>query len=75
MDDLTKFAREPRRLTVIVLGCATITLGNALALWASVVAFGGGATIVAVTIAPWPAERLPRRPQRPPVVALLRRRR
>ncbi|HTX96916.1 MAG TPA: lysylphosphatidylglycerol synthase transmembrane domain-containing protein [Mycobacterium sp.] len=50
MADLAKLIREPRRLTVIVLGCATTTLGNALALWASVLAFGGGATLVTVTI-------------------------
>ena len=50
MADLAKLAREPQRLTVIVLGCATTTLGNALALWASVLAFGGGATLVTVTI-------------------------
>ncbi|MGZ4583163.1 MAG: flippase-like domain-containing protein [Mycobacterium sp.] len=48
--ELAKLAREPARLAVIVAGCATTTLGNALALWASVVAFGGGVTLVAVTI-------------------------
>ncbi|HWS91209.1 MAG TPA: lysylphosphatidylglycerol synthase transmembrane domain-containing protein, partial [Mycobacterium sp.] len=48
--DLAKLAREPRRLALIVLGCATTTLGSALALWASVEAFGGRATVVAVTI-------------------------
>lgn len=48
--DLAKLAREPKRLALIVLGCATTTLGSALALWASVEAFGGGATVVAVTI-------------------------
>ena len=50
MGDLAKLAREPKRLALIVLGCATTTLGAALALWASVEAFGGGATFVAVTI-------------------------
>jgi glycosyltransferase 2 family protein len=50
MEDLTKLSREPQRLTVIVLGCATTTLGNAGALWASVLAFGGGTTFIAVTI-------------------------
>jgi len=50
MDDLAKLAREPKRLSVIVLGCGTIILGNAGALWASVQAFGGGATFIAVTI-------------------------
>jgi uncharacterized membrane protein YbhN (UPF0104 family) len=48
--DLVKLAREPRRLALIVLGCATTTLGAALALLASVEAFGGGTTFVAVTI-------------------------
>ena len=51
MGDLVRLAREPQRLTVIVLGCATIILGNALALWASTQAFGGGATFISVTIA------------------------
>jgi uncharacterized membrane protein YbhN (UPF0104 family) len=50
MSDLAKLAREPGRLSLIVLGCATTTLGSALALWASVEAFGGGTTFVAVTI-------------------------
>ncbi|HME80189.1 MAG TPA: lysylphosphatidylglycerol synthase transmembrane domain-containing protein [Mycobacterium sp.] len=50
MGDLAKLAREPQRLALIVLGCATTTLGNAGALWASVQAFGGGATFIAVTI-------------------------
>ena len=50
MADLAKLAREPQRLALIVLGCATTTLGNAGALWASVEAFGGGATFIAVTI-------------------------
>jgi glycosyltransferase 2 family protein len=50
MSDLVKLAREPKRLALIVLGCATTTLGAALALWASVHAFGGGATFVTVTI-------------------------
>ena len=48
--DLTKLARQPKRLALIVLGCAATTLGAALALWASVEAFGGGATFVTVTI-------------------------
>jgi glycosyltransferase 2 family protein len=48
--DLVQLAREPRRLALIVLGCATTTLGAALALLASVEAFGGGTTFVAVTI-------------------------
>jgi len=48
--DLTKLAREPRRLAIIVSGCAATTLGMALALWASVAAFGGGASFVTVTV-------------------------
>ena len=46
--DLVEVAREPKRLGLIVLGCAGTTLGAALALWASVQAFGGGATFVTV---------------------------
>ncbi|MGE4363101.1 MAG: YbhN family protein, partial [Mycolicibacterium sp.] len=49
-NDLIALAREPRRLAVIVLGCATTTLGGALALWASIEAFGGDASFVTVTI-------------------------
>lgn len=48
--DLIKLAREPRRLALILLGCAGTTLGAALALWASVEAFGGGTTFVTVTV-------------------------
>lgn len=48
--DLAELAREPRRLGLIVLGCAGTTLGAALALWASVEAFGGSATFVTVTV-------------------------
>jgi uncharacterized membrane protein YbhN (UPF0104 family) len=48
--DLVELAREPKRLGMIVLGCAGTTLGAALALWASVEAFGGGATFVTVTV-------------------------
>jgi glycosyltransferase 2 family protein len=48
--DLVKLAREPKRLGLILLGCAGTTLGAALALWASVGAFGGGTTFVAVTV-------------------------
>jgi len=50
LDDLAELAREPRRLAVIVLGCAATTLGAALALWASIAAFGGDASFVTVTI-------------------------
>jgi len=50
VSDLVKLAREPRRLALILLGCAGTTLGAALALWASIEAFGGGTTFVAVTV-------------------------
>ncbi|MFB1295626.1 flippase-like domain-containing protein [Mycobacterium sp. pW049] len=50
LDDLVLLAREPKRLAVIILGCATTTLGSALALWASIEAFGGDASFVTVTI-------------------------
>jgi glycosyltransferase 2 family protein len=48
--DLAELAREPKRLALIVLGCAATTLGVALALWASIEAFGGGTTFVTVTV-------------------------
>lgn len=48
--DLVEVARQPKRLALIVLGCAGTTLGAALALWASVEAFGGGATFVTCTV-------------------------
>ncbi|ANW66023.1 hypothetical protein BCA37_22825 [Mycobacterium sp. djl-10] len=48
--DLKELSREPKRLVIIVLGCATTTLGQALALWASVAAFSGDATFVTVTV-------------------------
>ncbi|KAA8960146.1 lysylphosphatidylglycerol synthetase family protein [Mycobacterium sp.] len=48
--DLVQLARQPKRLAVIVLGCAVTTLGAALALWASVEAFGGHAAFVTVTV-------------------------
>ena len=48
--DLIDLAREPKRLALIVLGCAGTTLGAALALWASVQAFGGGASFVTCTV-------------------------
>ncbi len=50
IDDLVELAREPRRLAVIVLGCAATTLGASLALWASIEAFGGNTSFVTVTI-------------------------
>ena len=49
-NDLVELAREPKRLGLILLGCAGTTLGAALALWASVQAFGGDATFVTVTV-------------------------
>lgn len=48
--DLIELAREPKRLSLIVLGAAGTTLGAALALWASVEAFGGTTSFVTVTI-------------------------
>ncbi|HYJ55482.1 MAG TPA: lysylphosphatidylglycerol synthase transmembrane domain-containing protein [Mycobacterium sp.] len=50
IDDLIELAREPKRLAVIVFGCAATTLGAALALWASIEAFGGDTSFVTVTI-------------------------
>ncbi|WP_245717437.1 lysylphosphatidylglycerol synthase transmembrane domain-containing protein [Nocardia jejuensis] len=47
---LKDLARRPTRLAMIVGGCATTTLGMALALWASIEAFGGSTTFVTVTI-------------------------
>ena len=48
--DLVELAREPKRLFIIVLGCAATTLGAALALWASVEAFGGNVSFITVTV-------------------------
>lgn len=48
--DLVELSREPKRLALIVFGAAGTTLGAALALWASVEAFGGSATFVTVTV-------------------------
>ena len=48
--DLAELAREPKRLGIIVLGCAATTLGMALALWASIAAFGGDTSFVTVTV-------------------------
>jgi uncharacterized membrane protein YbhN (UPF0104 family) len=50
INDLVELAREPKRLTLIVLGCAATTLGNAFALWASVEAFGGDTSFITVTV-------------------------
>ncbi|KUI18882.1 hypothetical protein AU193_06970 [Mycobacterium sp. GA-1285] len=47
---LIALAREPRRLAIIMAGCAATTLGNALALWAAVEAFGGDTSFVTVTV-------------------------
>src|SRR6478736_5455543 len=50
LNDLAELAREPKRLGIIVLGCAATTLGMALALWASIEAFGGHTSFVTVTV-------------------------
>ncbi|WP_193044246.1 lysylphosphatidylglycerol synthase transmembrane domain-containing protein [Mycolicibacterium baixiangningiae] len=50
LNDLRDLAAEPQRLALIVLGCATTTLGAALALWASIEAFGGDTSFVTVTV-------------------------
>ncbi|WP_040814347.1 lysylphosphatidylglycerol synthase transmembrane domain-containing protein [Nocardia concava] len=50
MGQLKDLGRKPWRLAMIVGGCATTTLGMALALWASIEAFGGNTTFVTVTI-------------------------
>jgi len=50
INDLVELAREPKRLALIVLGCAATTLGAALALWASIEAFGGNTSFVTVTV-------------------------
>ncbi|BBY44243.1 lysylphosphatidylglycerol synthase transmembrane domain-containing protein [Mycolicibacterium celeriflavum] len=47
---LVALAREPRRLAVIMAGCAATTLGNAFALWAAIEAFGGDTSFVTVTV-------------------------
>ncbi|TLH66910.1 lysylphosphatidylglycerol synthase transmembrane domain-containing protein [Mycolicibacterium aubagnense] len=48
--DLIELGREPRRLGLIVLGCSATTLGAALALWASIEAFGGSTSFVTVCV-------------------------
>ncbi len=48
--DLWELSREPKRLALIVLGAAGTTLGSALALWASIEAFGGDTSFVTVTV-------------------------
>jgi uncharacterized protein (TIRG00374 family) len=50
LSELAELAREPKRLALIVLGCAATTLGAALALWASIEAFGGDTSFVTVTV-------------------------
>ena len=47
---LIELGREPKRLAVIVLGCAATTLGNAFALWAAIEAFGGNTSFITVTV-------------------------
>jgi uncharacterized protein (TIRG00374 family) len=48
--DLVELVREPKRFALIVLGCATTTLGMAFTLWCSIMAFGGGTNFVTVTV-------------------------
>ncbi|MDT5079802.1 MAG: glycosyltransferase 2 family protein [Mycobacterium sp.] len=48
--DLKDLAREPKRLGLIVLGCASTTLGAALGLWTAIEAFGGDTSFVTVTV-------------------------
>jgi uncharacterized protein (TIRG00374 family) len=50
LSDLRGLTREPKRLALIILGCAATTLGMALALWASIEAFGGTTSFVTVTV-------------------------
>ncbi len=50
LTDLIELGHQPVRLVMIVIGCAATTLGAALALWASIEAFGGGTTFVTVTV-------------------------
>ncbi|AVH21566.1 lysylphosphatidylglycerol synthase transmembrane domain-containing protein [Nocardia cyriacigeorgica] len=50
LGELADLAKDPKRFAIIIAGCAALTLGQALALWASVEAFGGGTTFVTVTI-------------------------
>lgn len=50
LGELGQLAKDPKRFSIIIAGCAAITLGLAGALWCSVQAFGGGTTFVTVTI-------------------------
>jgi glycosyltransferase 2 family protein len=48
--DLKELVREPKRLGLIVLGCASTTLGAAFGLWTAIEAFGGDTSFVTVTV-------------------------
>ncbi len=48
--ELRDLATDPKRFSIIFVGCAATTLGAALALWMSVEAFGGGTSFVTVTV-------------------------
>lgn len=50
LTDFATLARQPQRLVLVVIGCATTTLGSALALWASLEAFGGEPSFVTITV-------------------------
>ncbi|MQY27131.1 lysylphosphatidylglycerol synthase transmembrane domain-containing protein [Nocardia aurantia] len=50
VSELRMLATQPKRLVMIVGGCAATTLGAAGALWAAIEAFGGTATFVTVTV-------------------------
>ncbi len=50
LGELAGLVRDPVRFSMIIGGCGAITLGQALTLWVSVEAFGGGTDFVAVTI-------------------------
>lgn len=72
--DLVKLAREPRRLALILLGCAGTTLGAALALWASIEAFGGERHSSPSPSSRWSVGRWPRPPRHPAASVPSRRR-
>ncbi|MBJ8347539.1 lysylphosphatidylglycerol synthase transmembrane domain-containing protein [Antrihabitans sp. YC2-6] len=48
--ELGELIRDPKRFSLIFLGCIATTLGAALALWASIESFGGGASFITVTV-------------------------
>jgi hypothetical protein len=50
LSDLGEMTREPKRLALIALGCATTTLGMVLALWASIEAIGGTTSFVVTVV-------------------------